>query len=422
MGERLLRAASMTLLAVMLWASLEPRPRETHATLGVAALSEALPRWSVGAVPDTIHVIADTLPDPVRRAWLVALRRTGSEVTWAGGAVPALAIEVEPLGDPRGQTRVLVAAPPGSRVRLADLAGVLDTATVRGRGAMWRLPALEGTARVSVSGSTARAPVRDSILTRPILLLGAAGWESKFVLAALEERGWTVHARLRVAPGVEIRQGALGAIDTARYAAVIALDTTAASYARSFAPFARSGGGVVLAGLAAGVPGVAAIAPGRVGEWVQASAHTFVGATPRRALGHFGLAALDPGAVVIEMRDGRPAVAARRVAAGRVIQLGYEDTWRWRLAGGDDAPDAHRAWWSAIVGAAAYRPSRPFAVSDTLDVAPLAQTVAALGSPAVRSVARAAPPRPGGLRPWMIALLFAMLLLEWGSRRRRGVP
>ena len=40
------------------------------------------------------------------------------------------------------------------------------------------------------------------------------------------------------------------------------------------------------------------------------------------------------------------SLAARRAGAGRVVQLGYDETWRWRLAGSGDAPTAHRDYWS----------------------------------------------------------------------------
>ena len=40
-------------------------------------------------------------------------------------------------------------------------------------------------------------------------------------------------------------------------------------------------------------------------------------------------------AFALERRGRRAiAVAARRVGAGRVMQIGYDDSWRWRMAGG----------------------------------------------------------------------------------------
>src|ERR1019366_3377028 len=89
----------------------------------------------------------------------------------------------------------------------------------------------------------------------PVLVVGRAGWEAKFAVAALEERGWTVEARLFVAPGADVTQGSRGAIDTSRYAAIVALDTTLGAVAASVAWVGRGGGGGVrAAGRGAGVP------------------------------------------------------------------------------------------------------------------------------------------------------------------------
>jgi hypothetical protein len=67
-------------------------------------------------------------------------------------------------------------------------------------------------------------------------------------------------------------------------------------------------------------------------------------ARPIQANGTVGLAtlALAPitslrsDAVPVEKRAGVVAVTARRTSAGRALQLGYEDTWRWRMGGGAD--------------------------------------------------------------------------------------
>jgi hypothetical protein len=81
-------------------------------------------------------------------------------------------------------------------------------------------------------------------------------------------------------------------------------------------------------------------------------------------------------AVVLESRDGVAMIAARRLDAGRVMQVGYDETWRWRMAGGDESTAAHREWWSRLVAAVAYAPlvpreSRP----TTIDETPLASLV-----------------------------------------------
>jgi hypothetical protein len=124
--------------------------------------------------------------------------------------------------------------------------------------------------------------------------------------------------------------------------------------------------------------------------------------------------------VPLESRDGRVIAAARRAGAGRVVQLGYDETWRWRLAGTGDAPAAHRDYWSAVVSAASYRATKPIesAAARAGDAAPLASLYADLGAP---SAPHAAPLHIGaGVRWWMFALLALLLLAEWGSRRLRG--
>jgi hypothetical protein len=108
------------------------------------------------------------------------------------------------------------------------------------------------------------------------------------------------------------------------------------------------------------------------------------------------------------------------------VQVGYDETWRWRMLGGDDAPSAHRRWWSAVVGGAAYAPAVARTGGDLRspdatppDPAPYAGTVAALGAP--RPAAPAAATSGGtGIPWWLFFPIAAALLAEWGSRRLRG--
>src|SRR5690606_41870804 len=87
-------------------------------------------------------------------------------------------------------------------------------------------------------------------------------------------------------------------------------------------------------------------------------------------------------------RGDDAAAAAWRVGEGKVIQVGYLDTWRWRLAGaGDDTMAELRAWWAAMVSSGAYAPRFPIHVAAAPEPTPLASHVAALGPPS------ASPPR-----------------------------
>jgi len=227
-----------------------------------------------------------------------------------------------------------------------------------------------------------------------------------------------VASRLRVAPNIDVTQGPLGAIDTARYAAVIVLDTGVSS-SNAIARYARTGGGVILGGRAA--RSFAGVSPGRVGARVAGVAGAVTSAAPRSGLGGFPVSSPGADAVVLESRDGVAMIAARRVDAGRVMQVGYDETWRWRMAGGDESAVAHREWWTRLVTAVAYAPLVPRASGMTsIDETPLASLVDALGPPTPTD-GRLATPRDNSRVTWMLfVLVAASLLAEWTSRRLRG--
>jgi len=421
--EWTLRAASLMLLAWMVWMSLAPQELPVaRRGSDSRSLPDSLAAWTLDPGAESLHVSLDTMPDRVTRRWLVALRGAGAAVSWSSPPVTPVALEVEPLNDPDGGVRMLIAARDGARVAVSDALGSVDTVVMRGPVAELRTSVLRGVAGASVGARAARAVAMDSLASRGVLVLGRAGWEAKFVIAALEERGWQVAARLAVAPGVDVRQGG-ARLDTAHVGVVVALDTTAARDASRIARFVRAGGGLVLAGDAARSAAFSALAVGRVGPRVSAAAISVAADAPRRSLGFFSLIEPVRGAVPLELRDGRLAAAARRIGAGRVVQMGYDETWRWRLGGGDGAPEAHRDWWSSVVGGASYRAARQLAVDTArIDPAPIAATFAALGAQTRLDAPAPTPHRSRYLAPWMLALLFATLLAEWASRRFRGVP
>jgi hypothetical protein len=123
-------------------------------------------------------------------------------------------------------------------------------------------------------------------------------------------------------------------------------------------------------------------------------------------------------------------VAARRVGAGRVVQVGYENSWLWRMAGDDQSPIEHRRWWTGIIsGVVPLRsPVRSIALDaehDTLSAAPLAMMARDVGLPGSYPANRdgSAP-----AIPWMIAdgtlmaLAVLLLVVSWTLRRWRGLP
>ncbi len=429
--EHLLHAlAALALVAALAVALRALRGQPSAEVRGTASLEDALVRWSTGEAPQHAHVVFDSVPKAAARDWLAALRGVGTQPSWEGEGLTASGAAVEPIADPKRSARVAVAAPAGTQVAVHDAVGMLDTLRAGPSGGGRLIAAsIAGSVHMSAGTAEAVAALRDSVLVRPVLVIGAAGWEGKFIVASLEEYGWTVDARLALSPKQIVVQGPPApTIDTAHYAAVIAVDSVAAKYAAAIGAYVRSGGGFVAAGEAAGVPAFASLLPARAAETaLDAGEFTSDSVPPRNALALRPLGALAPGAAVLERRDHDVAVAVHRVGMGRVVQVGYLDTWRWRLAArGDSALTAHRRWWSGIVSGAAYAPRFDRAgAADAVaaaDPAPLAALAATLGpaTPGREAV------RGGWLDPRFLPLLFALivaaLMLEWASRRLRGAP
>ena len=272
--EWALRVVALAALALLLWRRWQPE-RTGLATVDVASGADvpaALARWTRAApVALGAHTALDSLPDAAARDWMVALRRAGVRLGWSAERAPAVAVAATAAADPQGGVRLAVAAPPGARVAIGDEYGVLDTLRAAGAGASVTLADAGATLRAL--GDGARAATRTPAPPRlgRVLVLGRAGWEAKFVVAALEERGWRVSARMPVAPTVVVAQGPT-ALDTAQVSAVVALDSTAALDAvvrpAAIARFVRDGGGLVLAGDAATMPAFRALAAGAAGARV----------------------------------------------------------------------------------------------------------------------------------------------------------
>jgi len=404
----------------MLWLSLGQTRPETLVSARSANLASALRDWSVeGTAPDRIRVDLDNSPAPRDRDWLAALQRAGSDVSWSGD-LPAAGIVVNPVASPRRGFNVLVAAPGAASVKLDDEVGPLDTAASRGGGVSFTIPAANGSIRARVGGTAASASLPDSADIRRLLVLGAAGWESKFVTAALEEDGWTVDAQFRVAPGASVTQGSIGPIDTARYSGVVALDASATPYASDIVRYVSSGGGVVIGGSAATIDALAPLRAGTPGRVVSGSVAAESGSTTLRSLSIVPVAALRADAIALERRDGIVIGAARRHVNGRVVQHGYLDTWRWRMSGGDNSLAEHREWWSRAVSGVAYAPRTVSVSPDTLDNAPFARLVEVLGPASGGSGVDLAAAAGSISLWWLFALLSFCLLAEWASRRLRG--
>jgi hypothetical protein len=421
--ERVLRGVVIAVLAMMLWQSLHEQSVFGRQSMSSRGVGGALVKWSALAkAPTAIHVQLDSMPSRVERAWLGALAGAGSRVAWSGD-LPAVMIDAQPIASPVGGTKVLVAAPSGSSVVVRDDVGVIDTVRAQNAGAALSLASIAGNVTAHAKGSFASTVSRDSVVLRKVLVIGSAGWESKFVTAALEEEGWKVDAFVRVAPGVDVTQGPVAAIDTARYSAVVALDGAAATYANRIIEFVRTGGGVVLAPQAAALDALGPLRAGTVGRASSdARAIQSGGSVTLATLALGPINPLRSDAILLGQRAGAVSIAARRIGAGRSLQLGYDDTWRWRMGGSDGAVRDHRLWWTGLVSSVAYAPRVPRSATITLtDQAPLAGLVGAIGSNVLTVRTSSLAGATSGWTPWLFVLLALALVGEVLSRRARGL-
>jgi hypothetical protein len=407
---RLIALAAMAWLIVAASATRRPRGSVTYTD---APDRIALAAWSIAPVADTLGVWLRTVPSSSPRDWLVALRRSGTSIVWGDSGVVGTMVDVEPLHDPARGQLARIAAPEGAAVVLEDQLGLLDTLRMRQPAASMELAAISSRLKVTLAGTTARTPVTSGE-PRHVVVLGRAGWEAKFLARAMEERGWDVDFRLTIAPGMSSVQGRPLPLDLARHSVVVVLDSSAQITSTALRHYLAAGGGVVLLGSASALKAPLSLVAGGGGVRVRAATTALREDDPRAALAFTDLSPLMADAVALDVRRGQVAVAARRVGAGRLIQVGYEDTWRWRMLGGEAGESAHRAWWSTIIASAAFQGAADPAPGG--DPAPLAAWAQALGSP----VNIQASPSPRSPFPFVLALLIASLLTEWTSRRLRG--
>lgn len=398
-----MRTAALALLAVALW--------------------RVFTALDAGTAPTT-HARLEGTERAVTRDSLHALVRAGAHVSWSGDLAP-IAVMAEGVRSPSAGWRVSVASDRG--VAIADSLGALDSLV--GGGATLVAHGVRGGLEARGGATLARAAPASGARLGRVLVLGRAGWESKFVVAALEEDGWLVEAELRLSDTVMVRQGRSGSLRIATHSAVVVLDAVNAQVAEGITQFVRAGGGVVLAGEGAGARALGALAPARVVRVEAPRVRSFVGNAPLDALPLHVLGNARVDAVLLDRRDGRLVEAARRVGAGRVVQSGYAETWRWRMEGESGSPVAHRAHWSRLVSAAAADLAVGSAVTGALtgaqtgavtgaEGAPLAATIQALGPPS--DVPRSTTSRGPTLPPWLGGLVLSLLLAEWASRRARG--
>lgn len=420
--EWALRVVALGLVAFALWRSLRPADSTAPVRIDGTALPATLPSLMLTS-PRAANIVFSASPRPVDRDALRAVSRAGTQVTWSSTSLQPLAMSSARLREPGGAVRVTIAAV--APVELSDALAIIDSVVPMAAGSTVIASEPSGSLRATEGKISATVESGPMVPLHPVLVLGRASFEAKFVMAALEERGWTVDARLVVAPGASVNQGKVATVDTAHFSAVIALDTSLGTAGAQLARYVRSGGGLILLGDAANAAAVMALAPARAGTRNLALTRDVQDKTPLNGLPLQTLEPLRSDAVRLGARAGKLALAARREGAGRVLQVGYTETWRWRMQGGDDAMVAHRLWWSRLVASIAYADVRRDESSSAMNTdgnsaegAPLARIYDAFGPPSTPSTGATT---SGGLPAWLFPLICMLLLAEWASRRFRGV-
>jgi hypothetical protein len=426
--EWILRAISIIVLVFLIWQAFHLlRQRPTGRAEG-EAIEDALVRWSTRESPQQIHVAFDSVPSPEYRDWLAAFPAAGTQKSWEGATLQPSAVTVEPVADPKGSVRIWVAAPSGATVTVSDTLGIIDSVNVTTGGGVITAPNAEGLIRATVGGTSASAELRDSLKVKPVLVLGIASWEGKFIMASLEEHGWKVDARFQVTPigkGVVVQGPPEPKIDTANYAAVIVLDSSAAKYAGAITTYVRQGGGLIVTGYAAPLAAFSSLVPAGnvvVPDMLMEDVPESDSLAPRQVLQLAPLRQLKPTAIAIESRGNDVAAAAWRVGQGRVLQVGYLDTWQWRMGGKGETVTPYRTWWSTMVSSIAYAPRYPRTAANAVEPTPMASLVSILGAPESKAAEESSFLDDPRLLPFLFGLLMATLLAEWASRRLRGRP
>lgn len=410
----------MVALGVALWRSVRASASSTTSVeMRAAVPGDALVRATTSRGVGKVQVNMDGSPSAQQLAWLSALRRSGVQVYWSGSP-PAIAIAADRAREPVAPVTMRLVADSGAHVVVGDSIGVIDSVRAV-PAATLEASEVSGSVNSRVGAYVAAAGVPSRSERRDVLVLGRASWESRFLLDALGEAGWHVRARLPVAPGVAVTDASLLPLDTARYDAVVALDSTAADLTGVVMKFVAQGGGVVVVGGALDIGALRTLAPASAGAR-RAGRILLEGDTLTRAdLPLRPLGDVRADAVVLERQPAGIAVAIRRAGRGRVAAIGYDESWRWRMQGGAAGAAAHRMWWSRMVGLVA--PARdPVATSPPSGnevAAPRAALVDALG-PASAPTSVVSSSGSTRLPLALLVVIVALLLAETASRRFRG--
>ncbi|MBV6521033.1 MAG: hypothetical protein MNPFHGCM_01156 [Gemmatimonadaceae bacterium] len=416
--ERALRGAALAALVVMAARILLAPVSVTEVMrASTTDLHPALVRATYRTVP-AIELDAARTLTPMERDWLRALSRAETTVRWRPSrSLATLAVQAERSVEPGGGLAITMLAPRAMPIVVGDDDGIIDSLRT-GDGALSIAATVTGALHVRTDDVAADVPRRDSLPIRSVVIIGQATWETKFIAAALEESGWPVVVSMRVAPGVVVGPGATIPLDTTHVSAVVVLDSVA-TRAADVARYVRSGGGAILAMGAVLSPAIASLAGVSPAQRLRGELGALTSSDPVNGLAATTFTIRDSRSSVLDRRGSAPIVVARRSGAGRVLALGVEDTWRWRMAGASGSVEAHRRWWSRTVASVAYAPLTIATEDGGLDAAPTAAMYAALGAPASFVTSPSALPKI--VVDWLlVAVILIGLMGEWASRRLRG--
>lgn len=428
--EWVLRGISLLTLIFLIWQAFHLLSERSSARAEGETVRETLVRWSTQETPQDVHVVLDSVPSPDLRDWLASFPATGTDMSWEGASLKPSAVAIEPIADPKGAARIWVAAPAGGTVIVSDSLGIIDSVQVEEGGAVINAHNVDGTIQASLDGTVATTTLRDSLKVKPVLILGIASWEGKFIMASLEEHGWKVDGRFQITPrgnGIVTQGPAEPRIDTANYAAVVVLDSSTTKYASALSNFVRNqGGGLIVTGYASPLAAFSALVPANASlpSILSDDIIEMDSGVPRSALKFAKLTQVKQNAIAIESnKDDEVMVAGWVLGNGRVLQVGYLDTWQWRLGGEEDDPVApYRLWWSRMISSIAYAPRYDVPVEHEIEPTPMASLVSILGSPESKAELKASIMDDPRLLPFLFGLLMTCLFLEWASRRLRGRP
>ncbi len=323
-------------------------------------------------------------------------------------------------------------------VRLTDAAGALDSVRLRtddgggAAGAFRVRPARAGWREWTVAAADRRTAIGAWVDTagapRVLVRAGLPGWESRFIVRALEESGARVDVRFDLGRGMAVGQGGGDAITPARLAAsdaVLVLDGAPLipREAALLASYAARGGGVLLAGDHAGTSSFGTVRAGSTIAPLDASTIRWTAPaelaplpTDRIRVTAVPFAGTGPATVLAASAPQGGLLALRPLGRGRAASLALTDTWRWRMEGG--RMDEHREFWRGLVDWLASAPREPLTIrpAESVGAPGVRQEVAVFASegamPSVllitRPGARADTLRlvPGPVRPRVLHASF----------------